>query len=101
MLEHKHPFRRTSWYDDRHHKGKQVSYDTWYQGVDWSGFATAAYELALFEDDFSVPLSLSDHYALTKVRSLGFSSTVLWINVCLTHGCARRRKLQLSLLHSA
>ena len=39
------------------------------QGVDWTGFATAAYELGLFDDDFSELPKFSDHYLLSKVRA--------------------------------
>lgn len=48
------------------------------QGVDWTGFATAAYELGLFDDDFSELPKFSDHYLLSKVRAVAMypSATV-------------------------
>ena len=40
------------------------------QGVDWQGFARAAQELRLFEDDFTVTPMFSEQYGLHVVRTL-------------------------------
>ena len=37
--------------------------------MDWKGFATAAYELALFEDDFAKRPTFADHYALSPAAA--------------------------------